>query len=62
MTRSKWKLTVDGDGEARTDEWGGDEAFRFGEPEIPLIALLAEVFEDDFVKLAPGVYQGPKAP
>jgi hypothetical protein len=61
MSRSKWKLVVDDD-LPQIDEWGATEAQRFSGPVIPLLALLAEDPRNRLVRLAPGVYEGPKAP
>lgn len=57
MTRTKWKLTPDG-----IEEWGENEAARFAEPKIPLLALLAADPQSGLVEIAPGVFEGPKAP
>ena len=58
MTRAQWKLTK----ESEVDEWGEEEARRFGRPVIPLLALLAEDKRNGLVEIAPGVYLGPKPP
>jgi len=58
LTRSKWKLVED----IRVDEWGEEEAFRFGRPLISLLAILAEDPRNELVEIAPGIYVGPKPP
>ncbi|WP_433793072.1 hypothetical protein [Actinoplanes sp. CA-252034] len=61
MSRSKWKL-VSENGSPQIDEWGASETERFSGQKIPLLALLAEDPRNGLVRLAPGVYEGPKAP
>jgi hypothetical protein len=61
MSRSKWKLVTE-NGSPRIDEWGASETERFSGQKIPLLALLAEDPRNGLVRLAPGVYEGPKAP
>jgi hypothetical protein len=58
MTRAKWKLSKD----AEVDEWGEEEALRFGRPLISLLAMLAEDPRNELVEIAPGTYVGPKPP
>jgi len=58
MTRAKWKLSKD----TELDEWGEEEAVRFGRPIIPLLAKLAEDPRNELVEIAPGVYPGPQPP
>lgn len=61
MSRSKWKLATE-NGSPQIDEWGASETERFSGQKIPLLALLAEDPRNGLVRLAPGVYEGPKAP
>lgn len=57
MTRSKWKLTPEGD----VDEWG-EEPLRLDKPEASPLELLVEDPLNGLVELRPGIYLGPKAP
>jgi hypothetical protein len=57
MTKSKWKLTREGD----VDEWG-EEPLRLDRREASPLELLAEDPLNGLVELHPGVYLGSKAP
>jgi hypothetical protein len=57
MTKSKWKLTPEGDVDER-----GEEPRRLDRRKASPLELLAEDPLNGLVELGPGVYLGPKAP